>query len=55
MPPFDSSMTQLILWAVLGYLMGSVPFGMIVAKVMGLGNPRAKRAKVPLSPCHKTP
>ncbi|WP_170551720.1 glycerol-3-phosphate 1-O-acyltransferase PlsY [Ruegeria atlantica] len=40
MPPFDSSMTQLILWAVLGYLMGSVPFGMIVAKVMGLGNLR---------------
>ncbi|WP_425081712.1 glycerol-3-phosphate 1-O-acyltransferase PlsY [Ruegeria arenilitoris] len=40
MPPFDSSITQLILWAVLGYLMGSVPFGMIVAKVMGLGNLR---------------
>ncbi|WP_226689298.1 glycerol-3-phosphate 1-O-acyltransferase PlsY [Ruegeria arenilitoris] len=40
MPPFDSSMTQLILWAALGYLMGSVPFGMIVAKVMGLGNLR---------------
>ncbi|CUK00301.1 G3P acyltransferase [Ruegeria denitrificans] len=40
MPPFDSSMTQLILWAVLGYLMGSVPFGMIIAKVMGLGNLR---------------
>ncbi|MES0826189.1 glycerol-3-phosphate 1-O-acyltransferase PlsY [Ruegeria sp. SCP11] len=40
MPPFDSSMTQLILWAALGYLMGSIPFGMIIAKVMGLGNLR---------------
>ncbi len=40
MPPFDSSMTQLLLWAVLGYLMGSIPFGMIIAKVMGLGNLR---------------
>ncbi|GAA6159279.1 MULTISPECIES: glycerol-3-phosphate 1-O-acyltransferase PlsY [Ruegeria] len=40
MPPFDSSMAQLILWAAVGYLMGSIPFGMIVAKVMGLGNLR---------------
>ncbi len=40
MPPIDSSMTQLLLWAVLGYLMGSIPFGMIIAKVMGLGNLR---------------
>ncbi|MDA7964627.1 glycerol-3-phosphate 1-O-acyltransferase PlsY [Ruegeria sp.] len=40
MPEFDSTTTQLILWAALGYLMGSVPFGMIVARVMGLGNLR---------------
>ncbi|WP_171124336.1 MULTISPECIES: glycerol-3-phosphate 1-O-acyltransferase PlsY [unclassified Ruegeria] len=40
MPPFDSSMTQLLLWAVFGYLIGSIPFGMIIAKVMGLGNLR---------------
>ena len=40
MPPFDSTTTQLILWAALGYLMGSIPFGMIIAKVMGLGNLR---------------
>ncbi len=40
MPPFDSTTTQLILWAAMGYLMGSIPFGMIVAKVMGLGNLR---------------
>ncbi len=40
MPIIDSSMTQLILWAALGYLFGSIPFGMIVARVMGLGNLR---------------
>ncbi|KIC46475.1 glycerol-3-phosphate acyltransferase [Ruegeria sp. ANG-S4] len=40
MPPFDSSIMQLILWAVLGYLMGSIPFGIVIAKVMGLGNLR---------------
>lgn len=40
MPPIDSTTTQLILWAALGYLIGSIPFGMIVAKVMGLGNLR---------------
>ena len=36
MPVFDSSTTQLIIWAAIGYLMGSVPYGMIVARVMGL-------------------
>ncbi|RBW52205.1 glycerol-3-phosphate 1-O-acyltransferase PlsY [Ruegeria sp. A3M17] len=40
MPFIDSTMTQLILWAALGYLMGSIPFGMVLAKVMGLGNLR---------------
>ncbi|WP_420585240.1 glycerol-3-phosphate 1-O-acyltransferase PlsY [Ruegeria sp.] len=40
MPAFDATTTQLILWAVLGYLMGSVPFGMVFAKLMGLGNLR---------------
>lgn len=40
MPIIDSSTDQLILWAALGYLMGSIPFGMVVAKVMGLGNLR---------------
>ena len=40
MPLIDSTMTQLILWAAIGYLMGSIPFGMIIAKVMGLGNLR---------------
>ncbi|MBY6083569.1 glycerol-3-phosphate 1-O-acyltransferase PlsY [Ruegeria arenilitoris] len=40
MPVFDSTTTQLIFWAAIGYLMGSVPYGMIVARVMGLGNLR---------------
>ncbi len=40
MPPIDSSPTVLILWAVLAYLMGSIPFGMVLAQVMNLGNLR---------------
>jgi glycerol-3-phosphate acyltransferase PlsY len=40
MPPIDSSPAVLILWAVLGYLMGSIPFGILLARVMGLGNLR---------------
>jgi glycerol-3-phosphate acyltransferase PlsY len=40
MPMIESSLTVLLLWAVIGYLMGSVPFGVIVARVMGLGNLR---------------
>ncbi len=40
MPEFDSSMNVLALWAALGYLIGSVPFGLIIARVMGLGNLR---------------
>ncbi|MGJ8615322.1 MAG: glycerol-3-phosphate 1-O-acyltransferase PlsY [Sulfitobacter sp.] len=40
MPPIDNSLAVLILWAVLGYGIGSVAFGMIIAKYMGLGNLR---------------
>ena len=40
MPTLESASTVLILWAVIGYLMGSVPFGLIFAKAMGLGNLR---------------
>jgi glycerol-3-phosphate acyltransferase PlsY len=40
MPEIDSSMTVLALWAALAYLIGSVPFGLIIARVMGLGNLR---------------
>jgi len=40
MPLIETSMTTLALWAVLGYLLGSIPFGMVVSRVMGLGNLR---------------
>ncbi len=40
MPLIDSTTNELILWAVLGYLIGSIPFGLIIARVMGLGNLR---------------
>ena len=40
MPLIESSVTALALWAVIGYLMGSVTFGMVLARVMNLGNLR---------------
>lgn len=40
MPVIESSFAILTLWALLGYLLGSVPFGMILARIMGLGNLR---------------
>lgn len=40
MPPFDSDLSVLMLWAVIGYGLGSIPFGMVLARVMGLGNLR---------------
>ncbi|AXT27341.1 glycerol-3-phosphate 1-O-acyltransferase [Ruegeria sp. AD91A] len=40
MPPIDNSTNELLQWAVVGYLMGSIPFGLLLAKVMGLGNLR---------------
>lgn len=40
MPLLEASLTVLLLWAVAGYLLGSIPFGVVVARVMGLGNLR---------------
>ena len=40
MPLIETSTTLLILWAVIGYLLGSVPFGMVLTRAMGLGNLR---------------
>ncbi|MDP5334316.1 MAG: glycerol-3-phosphate 1-O-acyltransferase PlsY [Paracoccaceae bacterium] len=40
MPLIETSAALLLLWAVIGYLMGSVPFGMVLTRVMGLGNLR---------------
>jgi glycerol-3-phosphate acyltransferase PlsY len=41
MPPIDSSLTVLALWAVLGYLIGSIAFGMVLARFMNLGDLRS--------------
>jgi glycerol-3-phosphate acyltransferase PlsY len=40
MPLFENSLLALTLWALIGYLLGSIPFGMVLAKVMNLGNLR---------------
>ncbi|MTJ03706.1 MAG: glycerol-3-phosphate 1-O-acyltransferase PlsY [Sediminimonas qiaohouensis] len=40
MPPIDSSGAMLALWAVLGYGLGSIPFGIVLAWMMGLGDLR---------------
>ncbi|MEP2532089.1 glycerol-3-phosphate 1-O-acyltransferase PlsY [Shimia sp.] len=36
----DHSLFTLLLWGAVGYLLGSVPFGMIISSAMGLGNLR---------------
>ena len=40
MPLFETAPGLLALWAVIGYLLGSVPFGLVLARLMGLGNLR---------------
>lgn len=40
MPELESTTAVMILWAAIGYGLGSIPFGMILARVMGLGNLR---------------
>ncbi len=40
MPLIENSLAVLGLWAVIGYLLGSVPFGILVARMMGLGDLR---------------
>lgn len=40
MPLVETSFALLLIWAVVGYLLGSIPFGMILSKLMGLGNLR---------------
>lgn len=37
---FETTASVLILWAAIGYLLGSIPSGMILARAMGLGNLR---------------
>jgi glycerol-3-phosphate acyltransferase PlsY len=40
MPAIEHSFTVLALWAVIGYLLGSVPSGVLIARMMNLGNLR---------------
>jgi len=40
MPVIESSAATLLLWALIGYGLGSVPFGMVVTRLFGLGNLR---------------
>lgn len=40
MPLLETAPLMLLIWAVIGYLLGSIPFGMVLARVMGLGNLR---------------
>lgn len=40
MPMIENSLLMLLLWAAIAYLIGSIPFGVVVARVMGLGNLR---------------
>jgi len=41
MPPITTSPEILLLWALLGYIIGSIAFGMVLARLMGLGNLRS--------------
>lgn len=40
MATLSLSLTALLAWAAFGYLLGSIPFGMIVTRLFGLGNLR---------------
>ncbi|GHG84592.1 glycerol-3-phosphate 1-O-acyltransferase PlsY [Pseudodonghicola xiamenensis] len=40
MPEITSSALTLILWAVIGYGLGAIPFGMVMTRLFGLGNLR---------------
>jgi glycerol-3-phosphate acyltransferase PlsY len=40
MPEIVSSPAVLAVWAILGYLLGSVPFGVLLSRAMGLGDLR---------------
>ena len=40
MPPIDTSIEMILFWALAGYIIGSIAFGMLLARLMGLGNLR---------------
>ncbi len=40
MPVLETALPALLLWGILGYLLGSIPFGLVLTRAMGLGNLR---------------
>lgn len=40
MPVLETSLIAMLIWAILGYLFGSIPFGVLISRAMGLGNLR---------------
>ncbi len=40
MPIIETGVFALLIWAVFGYLFGSIPFGVLISRAMGLGNLR---------------
>ena len=40
MPDLSVNLSELIFWTGLSYFIGSIPFGLLLAKAMGLGNLR---------------
>ncbi|CUJ04753.1 glycerol-3-phosphate 1-O-acyltransferase PlsY [Cognatishimia activa] len=40
MPPIETGLLALILWGLVGYLFGSIPFGIVITRVFGLGDLR---------------
>lgn len=40
MPEITHPLPSLVIWAALGYLLGSIPFGIIITRLFGLGNLR---------------
>ncbi len=40
MPPLDTTPALVFLWAAIGYGLGSIPFGILLARTFGLGNLR---------------
>lgn len=41
MPPIETAAPLLVVWGVLGYLLGSIPFGLLLSRHLGLGNLRS--------------
>lgn len=40
MPAIESGLLALVAWASVGYLIGSIPFGVLISRIMGLGDLR---------------